>query len=107
MQSDFTFDPIKLYFRSNQTKVQKCLHAFTILQGIDYKSFTCEGVFTRLHIIMSSKSVKACEGAFTQNDLYISRLRHCEGVKALFKLNEKEINLQQESKIQLHNFTVM
>ena len=94
MQSDFTFDSIRLFFQFNQTNVQKCLHAFTLLQSIDYKLFTREGAFTHLHIIMSSKSVKACEGAFTRNELNISRLHHCEGVKALFKLNEKEIILQ-------------
>jgi hypothetical protein len=43
-----------------------------------------EGTFTRFHIIISSNSVKACEGAFTQNHLIINKLLSCEGVKALF-----------------------
>ena len=68
-------------------KVKKCLHAFTLLQSVDYKPFTREGAFTRLHIIISSNSVKACEGAFTQNYLIINKLLSCEGVKALFRFS--------------------
>ncbi len=69
-------------------KVKKRLHAFTLLQRADYKSLTCEGAFTHLHAIMSSKSVKAREGTFTRNKHINNELSCCEGVKALFDLNK-------------------
>ena len=68
----------------------KCLHTFTLLQGVDYKVFTCEGTFTHLHIIVSPNSVKACEGAFTRNTLIINMLKCREGVKALYDFKKKE-----------------
>ena len=78
---------MRLYFQLN---LKKCLHAFTLLKSVDYKLFTCEGAFTHLHTLMSSKNVKAREGTFTRNKLINNELNCCEGVKALFDLNIKK-----------------